>query len=114
MFIKEFTKGEQVHIEDLITRVRSVARNYYQTTGKVASDDTFEPFSISELRKTDYFSRVHQQIRATGTEIDTQELRRRLKNFDIAESGIVKAYNLINVLKHGYPEIFTDDCLLGL
>jgi hypothetical protein len=41
-------------------------------------------------------------------------LRRRLKNFDIAESGIVKAYNLINVLKHGYPEIFTEDCLLGL
>jgi hypothetical protein len=37
-----------------------------------------------------------------------------LKNFDIADSGIIKVYSLINVLKHGYPEIFEDECLIGL
>lgn len=29
MFLKDFTKGEQVHVEDLITRVKSVARQHY-------------------------------------------------------------------------------------
>ena len=32
-FLKEFTKGNQVHIEDLITRVKSFVRRHYQTTG---------------------------------------------------------------------------------
>ena len=33
LFLKECTKGDQVHIEDLITRVKSVTRQHYQTTG---------------------------------------------------------------------------------
>jgi len=31
---------------------------------------------MAELRKTDYFSKVHQEIRTTGASIDTQDLLR--------------------------------------
>ena len=76
MFIKEFSKGDQVHIEDLITRVKSVASKHYQTAGSSAHGEDFEPHSLAELRKTDYFSQIHQEIRTTGTMIDNQELLR--------------------------------------
>jgi hypothetical protein len=33
MLLKEFTKGQQVHVEDLMARITSVAKNYYQATG---------------------------------------------------------------------------------
>lgn len=63
LFLKECTKGEQVHIEDLITRVKSVTSKHYQKTGQAASPEEFEPYTMAELRKTDYFSKVHQEIR---------------------------------------------------
>jgi hypothetical protein len=76
MFIKEFTKGEKVHIEDLIARVKSVASKQYQKTGSVAQGEDFEPHSLAEFRKTDFFSQIHQEIRTTGTQIDNQDLLR--------------------------------------
>ena len=39
---------------------------------------------------------------------------RQFKNFDSSRTGYLQAYVLINVLKHNYPFIFTDDSLLGL
>ena len=114
LFLKECTKGEQVHIEDLITRVKAVTSKHYQSTGQAASPEEFEPSTMVELRKTDYFSKVHQEIRAKGCELDTQDLVRQFKAFDGARTGAIKVYLLINVLKHNYREVFSDECLLGL
>lgn len=69
---------------------------------------------MSDLRATDYFSKVHQEIRSTGITIDTQDLQRQFKAFDVARTGVIKVYLLINVLKHNYPSVFSEDCLLGL
>jgi calmodulin len=69
---------------------------------------------MSDLRATDYFSKVHQEIRSTGIIIDTQDLQRQFKAFDVARTGVIKVYLLINVLKHNYPSVFSEDCLLGL
>lgn len=113
MFLKEFTRGTQVHIDDLIARVEAVSKNHFRDTGEFLDDD-FEPFTLAELRRTDYFAKMHQQLRENQLEVDLSELRRRLRTFDAGDTGVVKAYVLINVLKHGYPEIFTDECLLGL
>jgi hypothetical protein len=76
LFLKDCTKGEQVHIEDLIARVKAVTRQHYQSTGQAASQAEFEPSTMRDLRKTDYFSKVHQEIRATGCELDIQDLMR--------------------------------------
>jgi hypothetical protein len=113
-FLKEFTRGDKVHIEDLITRVKAAVRRHYERTGVVAKENEFEPFSMAELRSTDYFSMVHHQIRQTGTSVDTQDLLRQFRSFDGAGTGVIKVYLLINVLKHNYPSIFSDECLLGL
>ena len=113
-FLKEFTKGDRVHIEDLLTRVKAAVRRHYETTGVVAKENEFEPFSMAELRSTDYFSMVHHQIRQTGTSVDTQELNKQFRAFDGARTGVIKVFILINVLKHNYPAIFSDDCLVGL
>lgn len=69
---------------------------------------------MTDLRKTDYFTKVHQAIRATGITIDTSDLIRQFKTFDSGKTGVIKVYLMINVLKHNYPEVFSEDCLLGL
>jgi len=114
LFLKEFTKGEQVHVEDLATRVKAMTRKHYQATGQASGEDDFEPNSMAELRRTDYFSKVHQAIRSTGVDLDTQDLVRQFREFDTARTGALKVYMLINVLKHNHRAIFSDDCLLGL
>lgn len=114
MFLKEFAKAEQVHVEDLVTRVKAAARQHFQATGQAASEADAEPTSMAELRRTDYFSKVHQEIRSTGVELDTQDLLRQFREFDSARTGALKVYILINVLKHNYRSIFSDDCLVGL
>lgn len=45
--------------------------------------------------------------------MDVSELKRRLRNFDTTEAGVVKAYDLVKVLQHAFG-CFTDDVLLGL
>jgi Ca2+-binding EF-hand superfamily protein len=114
MFLKEFSKGDQVHVEDLVTRVKAMTRQHYQATGQTASGEDFEPNSMAELRKTDYFSKVHQAIRSTGVEVDTQDLLRQFRGFDTAQTGSLKVYILINVLKHNYRSVFSEECLIGL
>ena len=69
---------------------------------------------MAELRKTDYFRKVHDEIRQTSTSVDTQDLLRQFRAFDGAGTGTIKVYLLINVLKHNYPAIFGDECLVGL
>ena len=73
MFLKEFSRGDTVHVEDLVTRVKSYARQFYQDSHNAGEElpedekeDEFEPYSISDLRKTDFFSKVHQEIKHTG------------------------------------------------
>mmetsp|Transcript_42490 Transcript_42490/g.65148 ORF Transcript_42490/g.65148 Transcript_42490/m.65148 type:complete len:290 (-) Transcript_42490:1577-2446(-) len=39
---------------------------------------------------------------------------RQFRSFDGARTGVIKVYLLINVLKHNYPQVFSEDCLLGL
>lgn len=114
MFLKEFTKGDQVHIEDLVTRAKAMTRRHYQNQGQASMQEDFEPTSISELRKTDFFSEVHQAIGKTGAELDTSDLLRQFRDFDGARTGSIKVYLLINVLKHNHKDVFSDDCLLGL
>jgi Ca2+-binding EF-hand superfamily protein len=53
-------------------------------------------------------------MKRTGIEIDTQDLLQQFREFDGAGTGVIKVYLLINVLKHNYPAIFSDECLLGL
>lgn len=55
MFLKEFAKTEQVHAEDLIARVKHLARKHFTSTGSGGGEEA-EPASVAELRKTDYFS----------------------------------------------------------
>lgn len=71
LFLKDFAKGDQVHIEGLITRVRSAAPQHHQATGISVDGAGFEPNELADLRSSDYFSEVHQQIRASGATIDT-------------------------------------------
>lgn len=59
MFLKEFAKGDQVHVEDLVTRVKAMTRKHYQATGLVSGEVAFEASTMAELRRTDYFSKVH-------------------------------------------------------
>lgn len=56
MFIKDFTKGTKVHIEDLIARIKRIAQDHFSQTGQ-SLDDDIEAFSFSELRRTDYFAK---------------------------------------------------------
>ena len=114
MFLKEFAKTEQVHAEDLITRVKHLAKKAYTAAGHSASSESSEAATVAELRKTDYFSQVHQAIRSTGLEIDTVDLLRQFRDFDSAKTGSVKVYILINVLKHNYRDVFADSVLTGL
>jgi hypothetical protein len=72
MFIKAFTKGDQVHLDDLVALVKSEAQKHYMKAGGSAVGP--EAVTISDLRATDYFSKVHQQIRSTGITIDNQNL----------------------------------------
>lgn len=72
MFIKAFTKGDQVHMDDLIALVKSEAQKHYQKAGTSGSNTLGpEPTTMTDLRSTDYFSKVHQEIRSTGVTIDT-------------------------------------------
>lgn len=114
MFLKEYTRGEQIHVEDLIGRLQSVAHRHYQMTGQLPSEGETEPQSVAELRGTDYFRKVQDQLGRAGAELDTASLLRQYKTFDGARTGYIKAYILVNVLKHNYPSVFSDDCLLGL
>jgi len=41
MLLKEFTKGQQVHVEDLMARITSVAKNYYSKTGQIMNSSEF-------------------------------------------------------------------------
>lgn len=56
MFLKEFAKTEQVHAEDLIARVKHLARKHYATFGAPGDGAAAELSTVAELRKTDYFS----------------------------------------------------------
>lgn len=114
MFLKEYTRGEQIHVEDLIGRLRSTAHRLYQETGQVANDEEREPVAVAELRSTDYFRKMEHQLSTAGVEIDVNSVLNQYKNFDASRTGFIQAYILINVLKHNYPSVFSDECLLGL
>lgn len=114
LFLKEFVKGEQVHAEDLITRTKHLARKHYTATGQGGETGGVEPNTVAELRKTDYFSKVHQALRSAGLQVETHDLLQQFRDFDTAKTGSLKVYILINVLKHSYRGVFSDECLVGL
>jgi len=42
------------------------------------------------------------------------ELSSKMREYDKGETGKIKIYHFINVLKHNYPHIFDDETLVGL
>jgi len=58
IFLKTYTRGEQIHVEDLIGRLKSVAHRHYQDTGQGIGSDESEPITVAELRNTDYFRKI--------------------------------------------------------
>ena len=46
MFIKEFVRGTEVHVEDLAARIKRVAQEHYSATGQ-ALDDAAEANSTA-------------------------------------------------------------------
>ena len=70
---------------------------------------------MQELRRTDYFMKIKQLISENKDKVtSTHELKRRMRSFDQAGTGVMKAYALVNVLKHAFEAVFPDDCMLGL
>lgn len=62
MFIKEFVRGTEVHVDDLAARIKRVAVEHYSQTGQ-ALDDQTEANSTAQLveeqKRTDYFAKLH-------------------------------------------------------
>ena len=73
-----------------------------------------DPTCLVDLRKTDYFRKFHESLSTNGGVLDNQDLLRQFRDFDAARTGYVKVYQLINIVKHNHPNVFSDDCLIGL
>jgi Ca2+-binding EF-hand superfamily protein len=78
------------------------------------SEEEREPVTVAELRGTDFFRKMEYQLSNAGIEIDLNSILNQYRAFDTSRTGFIQAYILINVLKHNYPSVFSDDCLLGL
>ena len=74
VFINEFTRNEKVHIEDLVTRMKSCVQQAYNmatstmnksfeesdSKGSVVQDQVE---TLRDLRKTDYFDKVQMKLK---------------------------------------------------
>ena len=69
-------------------------------------ETTAEIQTLKDLRKTDYFDRVQMRLKKLGTRINLTELVERMRQFDQSDTGKIKIYHFINVLKHNYTQIF--------
>ena len=120
MFIQEFTKGVQVHIDDLIAQMNQCKKKQYgsEEGGQVVSQDSSEPggdaHDTEMIQKLDFFSKIAKAIRNRGDSINVKDLKKKCKQFDQAGSGSIKVYHLINVLNHNLPGIFSENDLVGL
>lgn len=130
-FLNEFTHNEPIHMEDLITRMKNCVQQAYAaiaTSTANRSDpagDTSSSFlgldatgnevdTIADLKKTDYFDRVQMKLKSSVHKISLTDLINKMKKFDAGDTGKIKIYHFINVLKHNYPWIFDNDLLIGL
>ena len=122
MFIQEFTNGVQVHIEDLITRMKACKNKQYglmnTTSDAQAADGDGEAAAagrdLETIQKTDFFTKLTKKIRKNADSIDVKDLVKKCKQFDDATSHCIKVYHLINVLNHNLPGMFPESDLIGL
>jgi hypothetical protein len=70
--------------------------------------------TLTDLRSTDYFEQIQKQIKKAGVDVSTSLLLRKMSEFDDADSGMIKAFKLVNILKHTYPGVFEESTLIGL
>ena len=120
MFIQEFTKGVQVHIDDLIAQMNQCKKKQYgsEEGGQVVPHDSSEPggdaHDTEMIQKQDFFSKIAKAIRNRGDSINVKDLKKKCKQFDQAGTGSIKVYHLINVLNHNLPGTFSGNDLVGL
>lgn len=102
-----------MHIEDLISRMKSTVRQNYGMASYAEKHEN-EAMTLEELRSTDFFDKVQTRIRTAADTVDSLSLLRKLKAFDPTDSGKIAVYHLINVLRHNLSFIFDDELLIGL
>jgi hypothetical protein len=54
------------------------------------------------------------KLKNLGSRINLTDLVNKMKVFDTGDTGQIKIYHFINVLKHNYPQVFDNDTLVGL
>ncbi len=54
------------------------------------------------------------KIKNLGTRINMTNLVEKMRQFDQGETGKIKIYHFINVLKHNFPMVFDQKTLVGL
>jgi Ca2+-binding EF-hand superfamily protein len=114
LFIDQIAKNQPVHLEDLISRMKSTVKSTYGMATYANKADNIQAMTMEELRSTDFFDKIQTKIRTAAGGIDSHLLYKKLKAFDPSDSGKVQVYHLINVLRHNMSFIFDDELLIGL
>lgn len=66
------------------------------------------------MKKTDYFDKVQMRLKSLQGKVVLSEIIERLRAFDPSDTGRIKIYHFINVMKHNYAAIFDQATLIGL
>ena len=68
--------------------------------------------SLSDLHKTPFFERCSSIAKQEG--FSRQALVSKFETFDFERTGKIKIHHLVNVMKHNYGNLFSDDELKNL
>lgn len=112
LFLNEFTRGP-VHIDDLITLMKRCISSMY-ASGESEMKSGFGFLSLEAIKNTDFFARVSKKIQKHAKTIDKYALLEKFREFDSAETGLIKASFLVQVLSHNLPHVFDQSDLIGL
>jgi Ca2+-binding EF-hand superfamily protein len=101
LFLNEFTRGP-VHIDDLITLMKRCISSMY-ASGESDIQTTFGYNSLDAVKTTDFFARISKMILKHAKSIDRYALMEKFREFDSADTGLIKASFLVQVLSNNLP-----------
>lgn len=94
LFLNEFTKGVSVHIDDLITQMkRRIASAYSSGESDVNKGIGFS--SLESVKSQDFFQKISRKIQQHAKSIDRADLLAKFREFDPADTGLIKACYLV-------------------
>ena len=102
------TKNDKIHLEDFLAKVRSNIKEYEQ-------NDLLKPhplISLSDLETSSFYSQC-QSFLSWNAQFDRLGLIKDMKQFDKTNTGKIKIYHLINILKFKL-RAFSEDTLKAL